>query len=864
MRCGPVVSVLSLLALACDLSPPTATSGARPWPVHDTTDARAADLCEAACEPGASCCTERFVHGSGASIGWTRRGAAMFAAAEPANTTAVLAQLKQWIAENPTRAGLPTAMPDAAPLAGLVAGSVPPRYHGSLVLHRFAQTYRGLPVVGAGEHVSLTIAPGHGAVSVSGSVVDARDNYPGWDVSITPEAAITAASELLTIKDEEIEAVTFTFGEPRLVAVAEVRTLAWEIDVARDGHSRGTLLLRASTGAMLSFSPAAHFGPDDPLAVKVRARTFASDIFANNDPGKQVVADLDGDPVTGEPLLGSTYTPLACEMDPDALPACGQTRLGNQQIVVLDADHQDFHGDKASHPRIGASPSGEFLVTPPATSDDDSPMRDDAALQDFFYRLQASYSLIDNYHAGKWDAFRGSNSGFPITAYKPRVVLAHNTDILLTCGISQPGCAKFYWPFMVDVPTQKQIYDEHPEADLPPHVWDADVNSEVMGFIATAVDGFKSPDLVFHEFGHIVDLFTAPGFIGRGIEGSGCAGMKMGEPCAAACVLDSTDEAPALAETVATMIDLFFVGQLYTTVEYARCEAISGVTSAPGPVHDLACTKSSDDIKSFLDQRPTEPGILDIDGMWIPTGRCGTAPGYRQTGILQAWWEWIHARDCSPTAPFTCEGFADEADGARSGIKALLFAMSQTNATYYRKLFTDMEVYLACTDGPEQAARFRQVFCHHGALACDPLPPVCPATCGDGKAELTEACDGEDLRGQKCFNHGFDGGNLTCKADCTYDLSTCTQDTSITETTDPEPAPDSTTPTSGPDVPTLGEDSALPPPPETTDSEDSAGAEQAGDGCGCRGSDAPGGLLALVLLALRRRRVDTGARTGVR
>ena len=69
MRCGPVVSVLSLLALACDLSPLTATSEARPWPVHDTTDARAADLCEAACEPGASCCTERFVHGSGASIG---------------------------------------------------------------------------------------------------------------------------------------------------------------------------------------------------------------------------------------------------------------------------------------------------------------------------------------------------------------------------------------------------------------------------------------------------------------------------------------------------------------------------------------------------------------------------------------------------------------------------------------------------------------------------------------------------------------------------------------------------------------------------------------------------------------------------
>ena len=152
----------------------------------------------------------------------------------------------------------------------------------------------------------MTIKPGYGAVSVSGSLADARENFLGWDASITPEEAIAAASELLTIENNEIEPVPFTFSEPRLVAIAEVRTLAWEIEVARAGHSRGTLLLRANTGAMLTFSPAAHFGPDDPVAVKVRARTFASDFVANNDPDKHVVADLDVDPVTGEPLLGST------------------------------------------------------------------------------------------------------------------------------------------------------------------------------------------------------------------------------------------------------------------------------------------------------------------------------------------------------------------------------------------------------------------------------------------------------------------------------------------------------------------------------------------------------------------------------
>ena len=170
----------------------------------------------------------------------------------------------------------------------------------------------------------------------------------------------------------------------------------------------------------------------------------------------------------------------------------------------------------------------------------------------------------------------------------------------------------------------------------------------------------------------------------------------------------------------------------------------------------------------------------------------------------------------------------------------------------------------ACTDGPEQAARFRQVFCHHDALACDALPPVCPAICGDGKAELTEACDGDDLRDETCFDHGFVTGALACKADCTYDVSACTQDAGTTSTTGQESGPDPTTPTSGSDVPTLGEDSAPPPSAQTTDSDDSAGGDQAEDGCGCRGSNAPGSLLALVLLALRRRRVDSVASGGVR
>ncbi len=455
-------------------------------------------------------------------------------------------------------------------------------------------------------------------------------------------------------------------------------------------------------------------------------------------------------------------------------------------------------------------------------------------------------------------------SGFPAEAVKPRVILAHNMDIPALCGMAQPGCTKRYWPYKIDQFNNKQVYDEHPEGDLPPHVWKDNPDAEAQGFIGTAVDGFKSAHLVFHELGHVVDLFTLPGTIGAGIPTSGCVEEnKVDGHCVESCALDSPDEGEALGETVADMFDIFSVGQLYTTVDYARCDVVSGITGASGPVHDPACTDDTSDIKSFLDQRPVEPGAVEFDGVWLPTGGCQLAPGYYQSAILQAWWEWTHGRDCSPTAPFTCEVFADEAQGAKSGMEALLFALAQSNATYYRKLFTDMEVHIACTQGPTRASQFRAVFCHHGALDCEDVPPVCPATCGDDTAELTEACDGADLRGQDCFDRGFIAGALACLPDCTYDVSACTQDPG---TTGELPAPEPTTPTSGPGIPTSGDASTVTSSAGGTDSEETAAGEQAEDGCGCRHDSSAETALLVLLPALvrRRRRLDAAAGAGVR
>ena len=90
--------------------------------------------------------------------------------------------------------------------------------------------------------------------------------------------------------------------------------------------------------------------------------------------------------------------------------------------------------------------------------------------------------------------------------------------------------------------------------------------------------------------------------------------MKEEGVCAAACVLDSTDEAPALKETVADMIDLFSVGQLYTTVEYTRCEVVRSITVGGGPGPRSRVRGQPRRHQIFLDERPVEPGTVEIDG----------------------------------------------------------------------------------------------------------------------------------------------------------------------------------------------------------------------------------------------------------
>jgi len=45
--------------------------------------------------------------------------------------------------------------------------------------------------------------------------------------------------------------------------------------------------------------------------------------------------------------------------------------------------------------------------------------------------------------------------------------------------------------------------------------------------------------------------------------------------------------------------------------------------------------------------------------------------------------------------------------------------------------------------------------------------------CGDGKVDMGEMCDEEDLDGRDCHSLGYNGGNLSCQSDCKFNVTSC-------------------------------------------------------------------------------------------
>ncbi|HEY8379708.1 MAG TPA: hypothetical protein VIK91_24615, partial [Nannocystis sp.] len=307
-----------VLALAdCDLNQDSAAVATR---LGEDPPERS---CDDACTEDSVCCTEVFVHGTGAPIGWLRRGAPI--SLQNTDPDAIVLEFKRWLTAHGSVVGL-APMDDPTPLAGLSRWSTPPQRYGRLSTVRLHQTYRGVEVFGAGETVTLTVSPPHGIIAVHGAIADARDTYAGWDAPIDPAAALAAGDAILAPLRLDDGSTEWSVADPQLRAVVELKAMAYVMRLLQRGEEVGILAVRADNGSMLSMPFYAASALPDPAPVTVRGRTFHSDVYALDDADKQFVADFTQ--LDGQPLLGSVYTPLACQQDPQASPQCGQTRLG--------------------------------------------------------------------------------------------------------------------------------------------------------------------------------------------------------------------------------------------------------------------------------------------------------------------------------------------------------------------------------------------------------------------------------------------------------------------------------------------------------------------------------------------------------
>lgn len=85
--------------------------------------------------------------------------------------------------------------------------------------------------------------------------------------------------------------------------------------------------------------------------------------------------------------------------------------------------------------------------------------------------------------------------------------------------------------------------------------------------------------------------------------------------------------------------------------------------------------------------------------------------------------------------------------------------------------------------------------------------------CGNGIAEGSEDCDGEDARGKTCGSLGYTGGVLVCDIACDINISSCTSSTpTLTSDTNAK----NTAPSPSQGITPLVSDSPLPDEPETS------------------------------------------------
>ncbi|MCX4241375.1 hypothetical protein OEB96_12170 [Paraliomyxa miuraensis] len=755
--------------------------------------------CDWPCD-GAECSFASYCHGDGRTWGLAAFGARLFEATAGATDEELHASFEQFVVEHPEDVGL-TAGVSPEDL-DLVPAPVFRGPAGRLEVLRLQQRYRGIPVYGPDGTVRVTLGP-RGAIAFDGAIVDGRQDWANVEEhaseAVARRSILAHAAERSGLPVEELE-----IASVRLVAVPRVQRIGWAGTVRSGLSPVTTIVVDADPEASvpLPIIHAEHIeaaGLVDEVDISVMAEDPASDVFGPPDDTASLAQLFDA-----SPLRGSTRG--------------GEVIVGTERVVGYDLSSAMSFMDIGPVPPL-VSVTTDFDALPGTIAYD---------VQNHYVRVQSFYAFVDRYMAGVWDSLNvvpGVSPG----QFEPRVMLWVQPGFDL-CP-TQSYCANYVSLEGVD---PALVADEYEQPLGGPTL-------ENGSSIAIEFPG-ASAHVLAHEFGHIVDLFAAPYFVGAGL---GCTGAP---GCMPSCQPDTSEEAPALREAVAQVFTIAATSELFPMATFDDCDPLLAISlGGDGIPHNDACRPGGEPYSHFLDPASCAVGAhCDHDFVAQedpPTGLCAQSRGYRVDSLHQGFWEIFHGESCAATPPYVCTpmNLPPGLSARDAFMPAFLYAL-RIDANSFRQFIDAFATHVSCNLGAAVYQEVNDVLCHHDLRACGAPPPAICETCGNGVREGSEICDGNDLGGASCAGLEFSGGLLACDASCMLDTSMCdaAEGADVTGATDV-----------GNDVTGAGAADG--------DATGGGGVIDDGGGCECstgstRGDLAPAVLGLLALVGVRRRR----------
>lgn len=523
---------------------------------------------------------------------------------------------------------------------------VPTRAGRKLVVHRFVQRYRGHRIAGPGETLAVTSIDG-AAISVMGALVDSRHELDGQAALMTRESA---AAELERLAPET------DLLELEFVAVPERGQMAW----------RG--LVESRSESSLSHGGAREWlilSSDGDHLLERRAATAQSPF--NHQPVHVVAQALTNDPQTST-LASSGWLPGSTWNGSWNFNTGWQLRMGDERALVLDLEFDNSSASVPLTPQYTWGMGGLYSLFP-ATPDTNPVLFN---TQNLFHKLTLALDEID----AEKSIFGWAHApGSPFGVFDPEPLhLLTNIDRPGSPDLCNGALGKFT-RCTIGGPGLQLPYD----------------NEE----ISCIYDCDQNPMTLMHELGHYIDQHSTYGLMGS-VVNSGT------------CIHDTTDEAPALAETLSDITALALVRRLYP-VGYTLSNTATPCTFAAlgqgtSKIHDSSCMGfKHPGLGNFDVDRPS-PSLIQS---------CTVSAGYRMPSVNQAMWAWLNRKVCNGTWPYTCSPSLGGEDLILPGI---MYALSLSNAQSYKTFFENLETFIWANDGQAVADSFRAAMATYNIL----------------------------------------------------------------------------------------------------------------------------------------------------